>query len=67
MKYSFVFSPVLLVATRGELRKNISVHSRKDELYSPKIDPGWDPPTQFWPKSHLILDYVAFLELELHL
>ena len=59
MKYSFVFSPVLLVATREELcKKNSSVRSRKGELYSPKIDPRWDPPTRFRPKSHLIPDYV---------
>ena len=58
MNHSFMFSPVLLVATRGKLKINIGTLSRKDKVYSPKIDQGWDPRTRFRPKSHLILNYV---------
>ena len=43
MKHSLVFSPVLLVARRGELKINIGTLSRKDPLYSPTIYPEWDP------------------------
>ena len=50
-----MFSPVLLVVRWGQLGINISIYSRKDSLYSPKINPGLGPTTQFRPNSHLIL------------
>ena len=44
---------------------NIGTLSRKDELYSPRIDTDRIPHTRFRLKRHLILDYVSFVQSDM--